>query len=137
MIKTYSELCTLTSFEDRYEYLRIFGSVGKITFGYERYINQILYTSGPWRSLRNQIIIRDNACDLGIVGRDILSGIIVHHITPITIDDIECGNDLVYDPENLICTSLATHNAIHYGNASVLPAIPIDRKKGDTTLWTR
>lgn len=135
MIKTYSELRRIDSFEDRYEYLRVAGTVGKSTFGYERYLNQILYNSGPWRSLRNEIITRDKACDLGISGRDIRSGIIVHHIMPITIEDIEFGRDCVYDPNNLICTCLNTHNAIHYGNASMLAPEPKDRKKGDTTLW--
>jgi len=135
MIKTYSEMRTLSSFEDRYEYLKLGGIVGQATFGFDRYINQILYNSGPWRNLRDEIIVRDNACDLGIEGHDLYGGIIVHHIVPITIEDIENGNDCVYDPNNLICTSLNTHNAIHYGDSSLLIQLPKSRSKGDTTLW--
>lgn len=136
MIKTYKQLSRILTFEDRFEYLKLNGAVGLATFGYDRHMNQLLYHSSKWQKIRDLIIIRDDACDLGVLGRDIYDGVIVHHINPITIADIENDNPIVYDRENLICTCLRTHNAIHYGDASLLATIPKDRKKGDTTLWT-
>jgi len=136
MIKTYNELRYLSTFEDRFDYLKIGGAVGASTFGFERYLNQMLYNSREWRQLRDSIIVRDSACDLGIEGREIRSCIIVHHLNPITIDNIEHGDDCVYDPNNLICTHHNTHNAIHYGNKSNLIQLPKERTKGDTSLWT-
>lgn len=135
MIRTYSELIKLKTFEERYEYLRLGGSVGRSTFGFDRYLNQMLYTSSRWRSLRDHIIIRDNACDLGIKDREILSKIIIHHMNPITPDDIRYARDHVFDPEFLISTSNNTHNAIHFGDESLLYILPPERKPGDTSLW--
>lgn len=134
-IRTYSELVTLKTFRDRYEYLRLGGMVGEQTFGFDRYINQMLYKSNKWRSLRNAIIIRDNCCDLGIQDRDIMDQVTIHHMNPITIDDIINETDKVFNPEYLISTSSNTHNAIHYGNASLLVELPKARRPGDTKLW--
>ena len=136
MIKTYRELRRLRSFEDRYEYLKIGGIVGRATFGFERYLNQILYSSVEWKRTRNDIIVRDNGCDLGIPDLEIFDRIIAHHINPITIEDIERGADCVFNPDNIISTRHNTHNAIHYGDVSLLIRLPQERKKGDTTLWT-
>lgn len=135
MIKTYSELVKLDSFEERYSYLRIGGTVGRETFGYDRYLNQILYTSDEWRSLRREIIIRDNGCDLGVDGFEIHGKILIHHINPITVDDVLRRAAKVFDPENLISTTLNTHNAIHYGDESLLLLLPIERTKNDTCPW--
>lgn len=135
MIRSYSELKQLISFEDRYEYLRIKGQVGETTFGFDRYLNQILYTSKRWRKTRDDIIIRDNGCDLGVEGHEIYSSIIVHHINQITVEDVELDRDILYDPEFLICTIFQTHNAIHYGDASLLPRAPIERRRNDTCPW--
>jgi hypothetical protein len=135
MIRTYSELIRFKTFEERYNYLRLGGIVGEDTFGYERYLNQMLYKSSKWRATRNNIIIRDDGCDLAIEDRGIYDRIIVHHINSITIDDIEFDRKIVYDPENLICTSLTTHNAIHYGDGSKLTMVSIERKPKDTCPW--
>lgn len=135
MFKTYKELSRLVTFKERFEYLKLGGAVGAATFGFDRYINQALYHSYEWRKVRGVVIIRDDACDLGIQGHDLFGGVIVHHINPITVENIECGDDCVFDPNNLICVSLRTHNAIHYGDASLLPSLPKVRTKGDTTLW--
>lgn len=135
MIRTYSELKKFKTFEERFEYLRLYGSVGESTFGFDRYLNQILYRSPKWRRVRDEVIIRDMGCDLGIEGYDIHSQIIVHHMNPITIKDLQLNKLEVYSPEFLICTTLDTHNAIHYGNSSLLPKLPVERKPGDTKLW--
>lgn len=135
MIKTYKDLRRLSTFEERFEYLKLGGAVGNSTFGFDRYLNQLLYHSKEWRRTRDHIIIRDEGRDLGIDGRDIHNGILVHHITPISIENIERGDDCVYDPENLICTSHNTHNAIHYGDSNLLTKFPKPRVKGDTQLW--
>ena len=135
MIKSYKELCRLKSFKERFEYLKIGGSVGRETFGFERYINQSFYRSSEWKKIRRDIIIRDNSCDLGIPDREIFGRIIVHHINPITVLDIENGNGCIFDYNNLICTSHNTSNAIHYGDASLLIELPQERRKGDTKLW--
>lgn len=135
MIRTYSELKRLPTFIERYDYLKLHGQVGVETFGIDRYINQSLYKSTKWRQLRNQIIIRDNGCDLGVEGYDIYDKILIHHINPLMLEDIEEDRDVIFDPENLICTSFQTHQAIHYGDESLLPKEPIERKLGDTTLW--
>lgn len=135
-IKTYSELITLPTFRDRYRYLRLKGQVGRDTFGHDRYINQILYQRHPkWKSVRDQVIIRDNGCDLGVEGYEIHGKIIVHHMNPITMDDIENESDFLFDPEFLICTTHNTHNAIHYGDEDLLIAEPIIRTKNDTCPW--
>jgi len=135
MQKSYLELRSLKTFEERFEYLRLFGSVGQSTFGFDRYMNQAFYNSREWRILRNKIIVRDNACDLGIQGRDIFRFVIVHHINPITAKDLENANSCAFDPNNLICVSDITHKAIHYGNLSLVDSIPKERKRGDTCLW--
>lgn len=134
-LRRYSELKQLKTFEERYEYLRIGGLIGESTFGFERYLNQQLYTSQRWRQLRNEIIIRDNGCDLGIEGRDIYDKIIIHHMNPITRDQIQEPDDSMFDPEYLICVSLNTHNAIHYGDASLLKKDYIPRRPNDTCPW--
>ena len=136
-IKTYSELISLPTFEERYRYLRMGGKVGGETFGYDRYLNQILYTSCEWRSFRDDIIIRDEGCDLGCEGFEINSRIIVHHINPITVEDVINRHPKVFDPENVICVSHNTHQAIHYGDESLLPLLPKVRSKNDTCPWRR
>ena len=135
MIRTYQHLLALPTFEERFQYLKLDGKVGQETFGFDRYLNQLLYTSDKWRRLRNQIIIRDNGCDLGIEGYDLHEGIIVHHMNPITIEDIKNVSDDIFNPEYLICTSLRTHNAIHYGDEKLLTQLPVERQPGDTCLW--
>ena len=138
MNRSYSELIALPTFEERYRYLRLDGRVGEETFGFDRYMNQKFYqTDALWRSLRQRIIIRDNGCDLGVEGREIHGRIIIHHINPITIDDILRRSDLLYDPENLICTIKNTHDAIHYGDEKLLFSEPIIRTKNDTCPWRR
>ena len=134
-IRTYSELIQLPTFELRYDYLKLVGAIGVVTFGFDRYLNQRFYNSNQWKDLRRDIIIRDHACDLGIKGRDILDGVRVHHLNPISIEDFEDGGyDMLY-PEFLISSSLNTHNAIHFGNKNNLIRLPTERRKGDTTLW--
>lgn len=135
MIKSYRELRRLQTFEERFNYLKIGGAVGRSTFGFARYINQILYQSGDWNLVRRDAIIRDGSCDLGIEDREIFSRLLVHHINPITIEDIEKGHDCVFDLDNLICTSHDTHNAIHYANESLLTKLPKERRKGDMCPW--
>jgi acetyltransferase-like isoleucine patch superfamily enzyme len=133
--RTYSELCQLETFEERYRYLELGGIVGGLTFGFDRWVNQGFYHSSEWRSVRNEVIVRDNGCDLGVPGYEIASGLIVHHMNPISLKDIEHGEEWIIDPNVLITTSLQTHNAIHYGDESLLPQGPVERKPGDTTLW--
>lgn len=135
IIRRYSELKRLKTFKERYEYLRIGGLVGESTFGFERYLNQALYTSQKWRQLRNSIIIRDNGCDLGIEGYDLHDKIIVHHMNPLTKEQFMDPDDSMFDPEFLICVSMATHNAIHYGDASLLPKDPVKRYPNDMCPW--
>lgn len=134
-LKTYSELRRLETFEERYQYLRLKGQVGEETFGFDRYLNQRFYRSKEWKSIRNHIILRDNGCDLGIEGRDIMDKIIIHHINPIAPRDLIDLSDWVMDPENLICVSHDTHNAIHYRDEFLLQRGPVERKPGDTKLW--
>lgn len=134
-IRTYSELRQLETFEERYRYLRLYGVTGKGTFGFDRWINQRFYKSPEWKNVRNQVITRDNGCDLGILGYEIYADLLIHHMNPITFTDIKHGLSSLIDPEFLITTSLQTHNAIHYGDESLLPRGPIIREAGDTTLW--
>ena len=134
MIRCYSDLIKIKSFEERFEYLKLSGSIGVTTFGFDRYLNQAFYSSVPWRKVRRDVIIRDNACDLGIQERSIYGHIRVHHMNPITIEDLE-ENGIAFDPEFLICVSLNTHNAIHFGDKDNLFKLPKERRKGDTTLW--
>jgi len=135
MIRTYSELNKLISFEDRYDYLRLKGQIGVTTFGFDRYLNQILYTSKRWKKTRDEVIIRDNGCDLGVEGHEIYGSILVHHMNQITVEDVELDRGIIYDPEFLVCTIFQTHNAIHYGDASLLPQAPVERRRNDTCPW--
>lgn len=137
IIKTYSELILLPTFQERFRYLKIGGRVGEVTFGYDRWLNQQFYQSKEWRRLRNHIIDRDNACDLGIPGREINRYVIIHHINPITKQDIVEGNPIVFDPENLICVTDRTHKAIHYGDESLLCPEPVERSMFDTCPWRK
>lgn len=137
MIKTYSELITIPTFMERYRYLRIGGQVGKDTFGYDRYLNQVLYHSDEWKRFRRDIILRDNGCDLGCEGFEIYGRVLIHHINPITIQDVLRRDPKIFDPENVICVSHNTHNAIHYGDESLLVDEPIERRPNDTCPWKR
>lgn len=135
IIRTYSELCKIETFEDRFEYLRLGGAVGQETFGFERYLNQVFYKSREWRSLRDQVILRDNGCDLGVEGYDIVGRIYVHHMNPITPEDICNRSPFLLDPEFLICTTHNTHEAITFGDANLLIKPPIERTRYDTCPW--
>lgn len=137
MIRTYSELIMLPTFLDRFRYLQLGGRVGAETFGYDRYLNQILYRTAEWKRFRNEIIVRDNGCDLACDGYDIVGKVLVHHINPITVEDVLNRTAKVFDPENVISTTLNTHNAIHYGDESLLVTEPIERKPNDTCPWRR
>jgi hypothetical protein len=134
-IRTYSELRRLETFEERYEYLRLRAVLGESTFGFDRWINQRFYKSQEWMDAKTHVISRDHGCDLGVFGYEIYSGLLVHHMNPITPTDIKHGEASLIDPNFLITTSLQTHNAIHYGDESLLPRGPIVRERGDTTLW--
>jgi hypothetical protein len=135
MIKSYSEIKKLDTFEERFRYLMLGGAVGASTFGFDRYLNQLFYRSQEWRWARNEVIARDNGCDLGIEGHEIFSRLLIHHMNPVTKDDIRFGKDGVLNPEYLITTTHTTHNALHYGNDSLLSQLTGDRKPGDTRLW--
>lgn len=136
MNRTYSELIKLKTFEERFDYLKLNGTVGKDTFGFDRYMNQLLYhNSKEWKAVRRKVIVRDNGCDLGVEGYDILGKILVHHLNPITIDDIKNRSPTIFDLNNLICVSHNTHNAIHYGDENLLVKAPIERKLNDTCPW--
>ena len=135
MTKSYLEMIQLPTFEERYEYLKLGGVIGEETFGYDRYLNQVLYRSSEWKCFRRDIILRDNGCDLACDGYDIIGKILIHHINPITIDDIMNRSSCLFDPNNVISTSLNTHNAIHYGDAELLMTGPIERTKNDTCPW--
>lgn len=134
-IKTYSELSLLPTFQERYQYLRLDGQVGEDTFGFDRYLNQTFYRSQKWKQIRDFVILRDNGCDLGVPGFEIYERIIIHHMNPITVDDIRHGCESILDPEFLICVSHNTHNAIHYGDESLLITEPIVRTRNDTCPW--
>lgn len=133
--RTYRELRRLLTFEERFKYLSLKGHVGESTFGFDRYLNQNLYRSREWKQTRYKVIERDQACDLGIAGYEIEAQILIHHMNPISIEDIEDGNEDIFDPEFLICTTYNTHRAIHFGDESLLPKPPIVRRPNDTTLW--
>ena len=137
LIRTYSELITIPTFEERFEYLKLNGSVGLETFGHDRYLNQILYNSPEWRRFRPEIIVRDNGCDLACEGYEIFGKILIHHINPITAQDILNRNPKVFDPENVITTVHNTHNAIHYGDENLLITAPIERSRNDTCPWKK
>lgn len=136
LTRTYKELSRLKTFEERYRYLQLKGSVGRETFGFDRYLNQVFYQRNPkWKAARDAVIIRDNGCDLGIEGREIYGKIIVHHMNVVTLEDLERDSDILYDPEYLISTMHTTHNAIHYGDEHLLMLDPIERKPNDTCPW--
>lgn len=135
MIKTYSELIRFKTLEERYRYLRIGGRVGEETFGFDRWMNQVFYKDPRWRDIRDEVITRDNGCDLGLEGYDIPGKIFVHHMNPVTKDDILYNFDSLLNPEFLISTSKRTHDAIHYGNEDLLPQSPIVRTRNDTCPW--
>lgn len=136
-IKTYSELITLDTFEERFRYLRLDGTVGVDTFGFDRIFNQRFYTSTEWRRVRDEVIFRDNGCDLGVRGYEIGGKIIIHHINPICLDDLDRHSDLLLNPEYLITTTHATHNAIHYGDERLLITAHVERSRNDTCPWKR
>lgn len=133
--RTYSELVRYTTFEDRFAYLKLDGAVGSQTFGFDRYLNQMFYSSHEWKTIREYVIIRDNGCDLGVQGYEIHANLLIHHINPMTQEDILHQEEWILDPEFLITTTHNTHNAIHYGNESLLPKVVPERKPGDTRLW--
>lgn len=135
MIKRYSELRLLNTFEERFEYLKLFGQVGESTFGFDRYLNQILYHSDEWSWVRNEVIIRDEGCDLGCLDREIHGRIFIHHMNPVTREDLLNHSEDLLNPEFLITTSFNTHNAIHYGDARLLGSDPIERSHNDTSPW--
>ena len=137
IIRTYSELIKLPTFEERFQYLKLDGDVGVETFGFDRHLNQAFYSSDEWKSIRNQVIIRDNGCDLGIEGREIYKRIIIHHMNPITKEDLLYRTEYLLNPEYMICTMKNTHDAIHYGDENLLFKDPIERKPNDTCPWRR
>lgn len=134
-IRTYSELITIPSFIERYRYCRLEGTIGEDTFGFDRYLNQAFYSSPEWKSFRRKIILRDMGCDLGMEDRVIHGLIMIHHLEPITVEDVVRRRECLLDPENAICTSPLTHRAIHYGDESLLITAPIERRKNDTCPW--
>lgn len=136
-IKTYSELISFPTFEERFQYLQLKGSVGKDTFGFDRYLNQNFYRSTAWKRVRDRVIIRDNGCDLGIEDRLICGKVLIHHMNPINAQDILDLTEFLLNPEYLICASHATHNAIHYGDEDLLIKEPVIRTKNDTCPWKR
>ena len=134
--RSYSELKQLTTIEERYDYLKLKGEVGVATFGYDRIFNQNFYASKAWKDARRAVIIRDGGCDLGVEGYEIYDHITIHHMNPITKEDIVTENwEYLTDPEYLICASYNTHKAIHFGDSKLLPKLPIERSTGDTCLW--
>jgi hypothetical protein len=135
--RSYSDLHGLATFEERFEYLSLRSQVGQSTFGFERYVNQQFYTSRQWRQVRDKVIARDLGMDLGIEGHEIYDKVIIHHMNPMTVDDIERGDSAILDPEFLITTTHDTHNAIHYGDSSLLRQPLVERGPGDTRLWGR
>jgi len=133
--RTYSELRRLETLEDRFRYLELRGVVGAATFGFDRWMNQQFYRSTEWRHIRNHVIARDNGCDLGVPGWEIHSRLYIHHMNPITVEDLQEGNGSIVDPEYLVTVTLRTHNAIHYGDEELLPKVYVERRPGDTKLW--
>lgn len=134
-IRTYSELITIPTFEERFEYLRLDGRVGEETFGFDRYLNQVFYKSKEWLRVRDYVITRDNGCDLGMEGHEIYGKVLVHHMNPISKEDILKRSDWLLNPEYLISTIKNTHDAIHYGDSSLLIIAPIERRPNDTCPW--
>lgn len=137
MIRTYNELIRMSSFEDRYRYLKLDGKIGVDTFGFDRVFNQKFYHSKEWKQVRNHVIVRDCGCDLGIKDRPIVGKIYIHHMNPITVDDIQDATEYLLNPDFLICSSLITHEAIHYGDEHLLSAEPTERAMNDTCPWKK
>ena len=135
MIRSYHELRRIGTFEDRFRYLSLQGHVGESTFGFDRWINQEFYRSRQWKQVRDEVIVRDNGCDLGVDGYEIHGQLLIHHMNPMTASDITRGDDDILDPEFLITTTHRTHNAIHYGDERLLPRPLVPRRPGDTKLW--
>jgi len=135
MIRTYSDLSMIPTFRERFDYLELGGQVGESTFGFDRWINQQFYQSREWKQARNYVIARDGGYDLGASDVPIVGGHLIHHMNPLTMDDLEEASENLFDPEYLITTSLRTHNAIHYGDSSLLPQPFVERSPGDTKLW--
>lgn len=135
--KMYTDLIKLNTFEKRFEYLRLKGKVGKETFGVDRYLNQLLYSSTNWKQFRNRIILRDKGCDLAFPNYEIHDRIYIHHINPITIEDVENNSPSIFDPDNVVCCSFDVHNAIHFNKdlLGLRTVIPVERKPNDTCLW--
>ena len=136
-IRTYNEAMHIADYLERYRYLRLGGTIGRETFGFDRYLNQSLYRSGEWKRFRRDIILRDNGCDLACEGYAIVGKILIHHIEPITMGDIVNRDSKIFDPNNVICVSLDTHNAIHFGDERLLVTGPIERRPNDTCPWKR
>ena len=137
LIKTYSELSKLKTFKERFDYLKLDGIVGQETFGFDRYLNQRFYKSQEWKAVRDLVIVRDNGCDLGAEGHEIYGKVLIHHMNPITVKDLSLKTDFLLNPEYLISTTMITHNAIHYGDETLLVTAPITRTKNDTCLWKK
>lgn len=134
-LRTVHRLFEFKTFIERYEYLKLIGTVGAVTFGFDRYINQMLYTSLEWKQVRDKVMIRDNGCDLGLYDYPIIGRIVIHHMNPVSLEVIEARDPSILDPEFLITTSLRTHQAIHYGDKNLLPKPFVERSRGDTKLW--
>lgn len=137
MIRKYSELVLLPTFKERFNYLKLDGQIGSVTFGHERCLNQAFYKSDEWKKIRDYVIMRDNACDLGVDGYEIYSKVVIHHLNPITKQDVLKHSDFLIDPEFLITTRIATHNALHYGDERFLTTEPVIRKPFDTCPWKK
>jgi hypothetical protein len=135
--KSYSELSRFDTFEDRFNYLKLHGGVGRSTFGFDRYINQRFYTSRQWKEVKNFVVVRDNGCDLGIIGYEIEISPLIHHMNPMNVDDILSNEPWILDPEFLILTTTNTHNAIHFGVENAYPRVVTQRTPNDTQLWAR
>lgn len=135
MIRSYSDLRSMRTFEERYRYLNLRGEVGETTFGVDRYLNQMFYTSRQWKHIRQQVIARDDGCDLGIAGYEIFHRLVIHHMNPMRVEHFKEGDDSILDPEYLITTTHRTHNAIHFGDESLLVRPFTERRRGDTKLW--
>lgn len=135
MIRTYKEMISFPTFKERFDYLKLNGVVGESTFGFHRIVNQSFYSSREWRSIRSKVIIRDDGCDLGVEDRPINDRVHIHHLNPVTLEQLEDNSSMLYDLDNLVCVSYATHLAIHYGDDSILFPDLIERTPGDTKLW--
>lgn len=137
IVRTYSELITLPTFGERFRYLKLDGKIGEITFGFQRWANQELYHSSEWLSFRDKVILRDNGCDLGVPNHEIFGSILIHHLNPITYEDIINRNACIFDFNNVVCTQLSTHNSIHYGDENLIIPVPIQRCRNDTCPWRK